>query len=110
MTDFTDVLIENSEFKTGSGNRGGAISANEGLRLQIIDTVFEDTTSSSQGGAIYLSRCDELVWISGSTFSRCNACTAGGAIYAEESIFSLTNSVFMENEIADCPDDSDEVD
>ena len=33
MTDFTDVLIENSEFKTGSGNRGGAISANEGLRL-----------------------------------------------------------------------------
>lgn len=109
-----DVTIQNMRFINGRTNgnfngSGGAISItnNEGTRLHIINSTFEDnrTTDGStfdtdnQGGAIFVANIYETV-IVGSVFDN-NRAGNGGAFGGIASNLIVYNSRFTNNQAAD---------
>jgi PGF-pre-PGF domain-containing protein len=79
---------------------GGAIYSSGADLLSVSDSVFDDCSSkssSSKGGAIFLSGTDSE--IADSTFTGCNA-PYGGAIYIDTGTTTVTSSTFTGCEAA----------
>ena len=84
---------------SGSSNwYGGALYASGGItELNIIDSNFENNTSSDGGGAISVMNA-ENVSVSGSTFTNNHSDRDGGALYLQRANdFTVTNCVMNDN-------------
>ena len=74
---------------------GGAIFFANGT-LNIIDSSFENNTSSTKGGAIFAN--SGTITITNTLFKTNSAATKGGAIYTVNADFTITGSTFYDNE------------
>ncbi|MTA18546.1 MAG: hypothetical protein F2561_04500, partial [Actinobacteria bacterium] len=88
-----DVMISGS-----SGWYGGALYASGGItELNIIDSNFDNNTSSDGAGAIHIFQA-ENVTVSGSTFTNNQSDESGGALYlAQANDFTVINCVMNDN-------------
>ncbi len=71
-----------------TGAYGGALYAANDGELEIIDSTFENNTSTGDGGAVYIYNNDDAT-ISGSTFTNNETLYDGGAIYGQN-VYDVT--------------------
>ena len=90
---FDNCIITGNSVTNNQG--GGAIFFANGT-LNIIDSSFQNNTSSDEGGAI--SANSGSISISNSVFESNSAATKGGAIYSGSANFTITGSTFYKNE------------
>ena len=98
----SDVVIKNVTFINGNANfdgniDGGAIRAETGHNLSLIDCTFIDNTANYYGGAVDLYHFDDTTIVNCS-FSNNSAGNSGGAVY--ETVSNNTkfeNCTFVEN-------------
>ena len=100
----SEILIESSFFQNCSTvGSGGAILADTttqnggALNVFVISTVFRDSRSSSEGGAIKIFGESLTSQILLSVFTTCRSDSSGGAISGELSSLSLLDCVFSNN-------------
>ena len=92
------ATFENCTFSGNSvtnGAGGGAIRSDNGT-LNIIDSSFENNTSSDEGGAIVAN--SGTITITNTLFKTNSAATKGGAIYTNNGDFTISGSTFYDNE------------
>ena len=92
------ATFENCTFTGNSvtnGAGGGAIFFANGT-LNIIDSSFENNTSSDEGGAIVA--ISGTITITNTLFETNSAASKGGAIYTTNGDFTITGSTFYDNE------------
>ena len=92
------ATFENCTFSGNSvthGAGGGAIFFANGT-LNIIDSSFENNTSSDEGGAIVAN--SGTITITNTLFETNSAASKGGAIYTTNGDFTITGSTFYDNE------------
>ena len=90
---FNNCTITGNSVSNGAG--GGAIFFANG-NLNIIDTTFENNTSTDEAGAILGN--SGIITITNSLFKTNSAATKGGAIYSLNANFTITGSTFYDNE------------
>jgi hypothetical protein len=90
---FNNCIITGNSVSNGAG--GGAIFFANG-NLNIIDTTFENNTSTDEAGAILGN--SGIITITNSLFKTNSAATKGGAIYSLNANFTITGSTFYDNE------------
>ena len=64
--------------------------------MNIIDSSFENNTSSDEGGAIFAN--SGTITITNTLFKTNSAASKGGAIYTTNGDFTITGSTFYDNE------------
>ena len=92
------ATFENCTFTGNSvtnNNGGGAIFSANGT-LHIIESSFENNTSSDEGGAIFAN--SGTITITNTLFKTNSAATKGGAIYTTNGDFTISGSTFYDNE------------
>ena len=92
--------VENSEFKDGLGDIGGAISCFQSEIFRVANTRFTQNVGN-YGGAVYIQSSGHTedtmtVLISNNSFSL-NSAFSGGALYLNSANSSLTNNTFTQN-------------
>ena len=90
---FNNCTITNNSVTNAAG--GGALFFANGT-LNIIDSSFENNTSSDEGGAIFGN--SGTIIITNSLFKSNSAATKGGALYANSANFVITSSTFYDNQ------------
>jgi len=90
---FEDCTFTGNTVTNNSG--GGAIRFDNGT-LNIIDSSFENNTSSDEGGAIVAN--SGTITITNTLFKTNSAATKGGAIYTNNGDFTISGSTFYDNE------------
>ena len=90
---FNNCTITNNSVTNGAG--GGALFFANG-NLNIIDSSFENNTSSDEAGAIFGQ--SGTITITNSLFKSNTAATKGGALYANSANFVITGSTFYDNQ------------
>tara|TARA_B110000046_G_scaffold79210_1_gene87240 strand:+ start:3399 stop:5066 length:1668 start_codon:yes stop_codon:yes gene_type:complete len=90
---FDNCIITGNSVTNNQG--GGAIFFANGT-LNIIDSSFENNTSSTKGGAIFAN--SGTITITNTLFKTNSAATKGGAIYTVNADFTITGSTFYDNE------------
>ena len=90
---FNNCTITNNSVTNAAG--GGALFFANGT-LNIIDSSFENNTSSDEGGAIFGN--SGTIIITNSLFKSNSAATKGGALYANSANFVITGSTFYDNQ------------
>jgi len=90
---FNNCTLTDNSVSNGAG--GGALFFANG-NLNIIDSSFENNTSSDEGGAIFGQ--SGIITITNSLFKSNSATTKGGAIYSGSANFTITGSTFYDNE------------
>ena len=90
---FDNCIITGNSVTHNAG--GGAIFFANGI-LNIIDSSFENNTSSDKGGAIFAN--SGTIIITNTLFKTNSAATKGGAIYTVNADFTITGSTFYDNE------------
>ena len=81
---------------TVTNNQGGGAIFFANGTLNIIDSSFENNTSSTKGGAIFAN--SGTITITNTLFKTNSAATKGGAIYTVNADFTITGSTFYDNE------------
>ena len=90
---FNNCIITGNSVTHAAG--GGTIFFANGT-LNIIDSSFENNTSSTKGGAIFAN--SGTITITNTLFKTNSAATKGGAIYTANGDFTITGSTFYDNE------------
>ena len=90
---FNNCTITNNSVTNAAG--GGALFFANGT-LNIIDSSFENNTSSDEGGAIFGN--SGTIIITNSLFKSNSAATKGGTLYANSANFVITSSTFYDNQ------------
>ena len=90
---FNNCIITGNSVTHAAG--GGTIFFANGT-LNIIDSSFENNTSSDEGGAIFAN--SGTITITNTLFKTNSAATKGGAIYTVNADFTITGSTFYDNE------------
>ena len=90
---FNNCTITNNSVTNGAG--GGALFFANG-NLNIINSSFENNTSSDEAGAIFGQ--SGTITITNSLFKSNTAATKGGALYANSANFVITGSTFYDNQ------------
>ena len=90
---FDNCIITGNSVTNNQG--GGALFFANGT-LNIIDSSFENNTSSTKGGAIFAN--SGTISISNTLFKTNSAASKGGAIYTVNADFAITGSTFYDNE------------
>ncbi len=92
------IAAHNAKFLGNTAQNGGAVAATGGL-LYVNDTTFESNIASQDGGAIRLGMAGGTSTIVGyNTKFIGNQARSGGAIYAIDTDFILSNVQFRDNE------------
>ena len=92
------ATFENCTFTGNSvtnGAGGGAIFSANGT-LHIIESSFENNTSSDEGGVIFAN--SGTITITNTLFKTNSAASKGGAIYTTNGDFTISGSTFYDNE------------
>ncbi|MDG1270451.1 MAG: DUF5011 domain-containing protein, partial [Ulvibacter sp.] len=90
---FNNCNITGNSVTNGSG--GGALFFANG-NLNIIDSSFENNSSSDEAGAIFGQ--SGTITITNTLFKSNSAASKGGALYANAANFTITGSTFYDNE------------
>ena len=92
------ATFENCTFTGNSvtNNQGGGAIFFANGTLNIIDSSFENNTSSDEGGAIFAN--SGTITITNTLFKTNSAASKGGAIYTTNGDFTITGSTFYDNE------------
>jgi len=90
---FNNCTVTGNSVSNGFG--GGAIFFANG-NLNIIDTSFENNSSTEEAGAIFGK--SGTITITNSLFKNNSAVTKGGALYANNANFIISGSTFYDNE------------
>ena len=90
---FNNCNLTGNSVTNGAG--GGALFFANG-NLNIIDSSFENNTSSDEAGAIFGQ--SGTITITNSLFKTNSAATKGGALYANSANFVITGSTFYDNQ------------
>jgi predicted outer membrane repeat protein len=92
------ATFENCTFSGNSvtNNQGGGVIFFANGTLNIIDSSFENNTSSDEGGAIFAN--SGTITITNTLFKTNSAASKGGAIYTINGDFTITGSTFYDNE------------
>ncbi|MDG2483357.1 MAG: DUF5011 domain-containing protein [Flavobacteriaceae bacterium] len=90
---FNNCNITGNSVTNGSG--GGALFFANG-NLNIIDSSFENNSSSDEAGAIFGQ--SGTITITNTLFKSNSAASKGGALYANTANFNITGSTFYDNE------------
>ncbi|MDB4180870.1 DUF5011 domain-containing protein [Flavobacteriaceae bacterium] len=96
---FNNCTITNNSVTNGAG--GGALFFANG-NLNIINSSFENNTSSDEAGAIFGQ--SGTITITNSLFKSNTAATKGGALYANSANFVITGSTFYDNQTTNATD------
>ena len=92
--DILELEAEKVTFKNNSG-KYGALYVGASVRLTLEDAVFENNSSTSYGGAIYV--IGGTVDVNGATFSGNTSATRGGALYALANDDGVGSTVTLNN-------------
>ena len=94
----------NCMFRNNSGSVGGAIAASDIGRIRLEYCVFQENTSATDGGAVYLDGCNDEVGEFGPMIAEClffkNKSDLGGGLHVSDcsGLLQLSSTVFVENE------------
>ena len=93
----TQLNISDADFNNNSsGDRGGAIHVSEQVTLNLTASQLSENSALSSGGALRMSHD---AFIDDVLFTQ-NMALSGGAIYSDDRVLTITNSVFDANQAA----------
>ena len=75
------IILNNCTFIDNSGEYGGAVRADEGVKLLIENCTFINNTATKHGGAVAVLHENSTLGISGCRFQENVAAEKGGAVY-----------------------------